>query len=200
MILSNYHFRNSQTWFRMSFPIIGICILVQFFCCVCVFFTKVKILMEERNTHDGNRITRPCLNNDLDPEASKNTAQLNVRDFTGSNNGMQMNRRVNKRNAHTNPENTSDPIIFPSYLVNNVAHNKILTEVYHILFITLAASIKSLAMSVKRNLSIETLEENSVTVLCFLDLAPMFLLSIVLPIAIHLGNPEIRKYMKSLFL
>ena len=183
----------------VSFPLILISILVQVFCSVRVFCTKVKILMEERNTHDGSRSVRPSLNSDLDSKASKNIAQLNVPDTTGAKNRMQMKKRVNKGHTCTNPENASDRPRLPSYLINNVANNKILTEVYHMLLITLAASICCSAFMVKRNLSIKTLEEHSRILLCFLDLGPVILMAIILPISLHLRNPEIRKYIRSLF-
>ena len=199
MIKSNYTFRNTQTWFQVSFLVHLISILVQVLCSISVFCTKVKILMEERNTLDSSRSVRPSLNSDLVSEASNNITHLNARDLTAATNKMQMKKRGNKGNAPKNPEHASDRTTLPSYLINNVANNKILTEVYHMLLITLAASICCSAFMVKRNLSIKTLEEHSRILLCFLDLGPVILMAIILPMSLHLRNPEIRKYIRSLF-
>ena len=194
--LSNYDYRNTQFWYKGT--TIGMPILVQVFCSVCILCAKVNILIKEKISHDWNRSASLCLDNNLYSEASKSIGKSNVRDLTTTNNRMEMKKRLNKKNAHTNAKITSDLTTLPIYLINNVAHNKILTEVYHILFITLAASIANASLRVQSNLTIATLEENSRILLCFLDLAPLVLLAIILPIAIHLGNPEIRKYIKSL--
>ena len=193
--LSNYDYRNIQFWYKGT--TIGITILVQVFCSVCILCAKVNILIKEKISHDGNTSASLCLEKNLKSEAPKGIEKSNVRNLTTTNR-MEMKKRGNKVSTHTNAENTSDRITLPRYLKNNLAHNKILTEVYHILIIAFGASIHFSSFRIKRNLSIESLEENSRVLLYFLDLAPEVLIAITLPIAIHLGNSEIRKYIKSL--
>ena len=84
--------------------------------------------------------------------------------------------------------------------LNNSPHNKILIEVFQICFITIVIAMSLTVVRVKNDL----MSSNGVNGytrkwLCFLDLAPRILVSIILPLAIHIRNPEIRKYIKGVF-
>ena len=84
--------------------------------------------------------------------------------------------------------------------LNTVAYNKLLVEVYHIAFLTLALAIGLATECVKKDLRKKNVEEYPVLLLYVLDLSPRILVSLVLPIWVHLRNPEIQKYIKSTFI
>ena len=84
--------------------------------------------------------------------------------------------------------------------LNNVVYNKLILEVYHIAFLTLAITVTLVVVGVKRNLRNNvSVEEYSHTILCFLDLTPRILFSIILPMTIYARNPEMQAYIKGLF-
>ena len=87
--------------------------------------------------------------------------------------------------------------------LNTYAYNKVLIEVYQIAFITLAIAISLATLRVKQRLLTEgigIIEDYPKPLLCFLDIAAQFLISIILPLAIHIHNGEILKYIKGHFL
>ena len=87
--------------------------------------------------------------------------------------------------------------------LNTHAYNKVLIEVYQMTFITFAIAISLTTLRVKQRLlkdGIGFLEEYPKPLLCFLDIAAQFLVSIILPLTIHIHNPEILKYIKAHFL
>ena len=87
--------------------------------------------------------------------------------------------------------------------LNTYAYNKILIEVYQITFITFSIAISLASLRVKQRLleeGIGIIEDYPKPLLCFLDIAAQFLVSIILPLTIHIHNREILKYMKGHFL
>ena len=87
--------------------------------------------------------------------------------------------------------------------LNTYAYNKVLIEVYQIAFITLAIAISLATLRVKQRLlkeGIGIVEDYPKPLLCFLDMAAQFLVSIILPLTIHIHNREILKYIKAHFL
>ena len=84
--------------------------------------------------------------------------------------------------------------------LNNSPYNKILVEVYLVGFIMLAIAIHLAGVAVKKNLNDgERVHNYSRKFLWLLDLAPRILSSIILPVVIHIRNPEIKKHFKGLF-
>ena len=85
--------------------------------------------------------------------------------------------------------------------LNNVVYNKSILEVYHIAFLTFAIAVTLVGVVVKRNLrnNVSNVEEYSHTILCFLDLTPRILFSIILPMTIYVWNPEMQTYIRGLF-
>ena len=87
--------------------------------------------------------------------------------------------------------------------LNTYAYNKVLIEVYQMTFITFAITISLTALRVKQRLLTEgigVIEDYPKPLLCFLDIAPQFLVSIILPLTIHIHNGEILRYIKGHFL
>ena len=87
--------------------------------------------------------------------------------------------------------------------LNTYAYNKVLIEVYQMTFITLAIAISLATLLVKQRLlkeGIGIIEDYPKPLLCFLDIAAQFLVSIILPLTIHIHNREILKYIKAHFL
>ena len=87
--------------------------------------------------------------------------------------------------------------------LNTYAYNKVLIEVYQIIFIIFSIAISLAALRVKQRLleeGIGIIEDYPKPLLCFLDMASQFLVSIILPLTIHIHNREILKYIKGHFL
>ena len=87
--------------------------------------------------------------------------------------------------------------------LNTHAYNKVLIEVYQMTFITFAIAISLTTLRVKQWLlkeGIGILEEYPKPLLCFLDIAAQLLVSIILPLTIHIHKREILKYIKAHFL
>ena len=87
--------------------------------------------------------------------------------------------------------------------LNTYAYNKVLIEIYQITFITFSIAISLAALRVKQRLleeGIGIIEDYPKPLLCFLDIASQFLVSIILPLTIHIHNREILKYIKGHFL
>ena len=127
-----------------------------------------------------------------------NTNYDNINSFEMGN----PNQRVKKLDSRNNEEHIQRADPASSSMdngLNIVVYNKILVENYMIAFCTLAFIISFLALSFKTNLDIDEIQNCSRIYLYFLDLSPRTLNSIVLPVTIHLRNPEIRKYIRGLF-
>ena len=86
--------------------------------------------------------------------------------------------------------------------LNTYAYNKVLIEVYQITFITFSIAVSLAALRVKQRLleeGIGILEDYPKPLLCFLDIAPQFLVSIILPLTIHIHSREVLEYIKGHF-
>ena len=147
--------------------------------------------MEEKNLQHDNASARINPTNDVDKD------QPPARDLSIKENGMRMKKFTNKRIGTTDVHIATNE--YQSGLLNTAAYNKILIEVYQIVFFILAITIVLTRAVVRTNLKIDELGEHSRLILCFLDLAPRFLVSILLPLTIHACNPEIKIYVKGFF-
>ena len=164
-------------------------VLVQVFCIVSIAYIKVKYLLEERKRMEDNASGRIDPTNDVDKDSSPAVRNLNFRP-----NAMRVKELTNNDLKSTLVQRKSDEN--NSVLLNTTAYNKILVEVYQLAFFTIAMPIVLASAVVKGNLRINGVGEHSHILLCFLDLAPRILVSIVLPITVHACNPEIRRYIK----
>ena len=112
------------------------------------------------------------------------------------------NERVQNLDGRNNEEHRQGTGPESPYMENGlniVVYNKILVENYMIAFCTLAFIISFLAHMVKTSLDIDEIQKYSRLYLYFLDLSPRTLTSIVLPVTIHVRNPEIQKYIRGIF-
>ena len=113
------------------------------------------------------------------------------------------NERVQNLDSRNNEEHRQGTGPESPYMENGlniVVYNKILVENYMIAFCTLAFIISLYsAFTVKTNLDIDEIQKYSRLYLYFLDLSPRTLTSIVLPVTIHVRNPEIQKYIRGVF-
>ena len=122
-----------------------------------------------------------------------------------NNNSFEMGNRnegVQKLDGRNNEDQRQETEAASPYMehgLNIVVYNKILVENYMIAFCTLAFIISFLALIVKTNLDIDEIQKYSRLYLYFLDLSPRTLTSIVLPVTIHIRNPEIYKYIRGVF-
>ena len=166
--------------------------LVQVFCIISIAWTKVKYHLEERKRKHDNASGRINPTNDVEKDSSPAVSNLQIRQ-----NVMRMKKLTDNDIKSNVAQRKSDEN--NTGLLNTAAYNKILVEVYQIAFLTLALTIRIASSFVKRNLRADGLEEHSHILLCFLDLSPRILVSIVLPFTIHARNPEIRMYIKRSF-
>ena len=113
------------------------------------------------------------------------------------------NERVQNLDSRNNEEHRQGTEPASHYMENGlniVVYNKILVENYMIAFCTLAFIISLYpAFTVKTHLDIDEIQKYSRLYLYFLDLSPRTLTSIVLPVTIHVRNPEIQKYIRGIF-
>ena len=167
-----------------------VCFLVQITCILSITYIKVKYFLEEKSLN-SKRTVHPIghIDKNLPPES----------DLRRRENRLEITRRnendisPNNRQLHTS---RNEQIV----TINNTPYNKILIEVFQIGFFMLAIAMNLTVIAVKKNLNKgKSVHEYSQALLCFLDLAPRILVSIVLPLAIHIRNPEIRKYIKDIF-
>ena len=117
-------------------------------------------------------------------------------DMGNRNEGVQ---KLDRRNNEEHRQETEAASPYMENGLNIVVYNKILVENYMIAFCTLACIISFLALIVKTNLDIDEIQKYSRLYLYFLDLSPRTLTSIVLPVTIHIRNPEIHKYIRGVF-
>ena len=83
--------------------------------------------------------------------------------------------------------------------LNTAAYNKIIVDVYHMSFITASIVLNLLCLYVKRDTRMNGVGGYPYLLLYFVDLAARILLSVVLPAAVHIHNPEIKKYVRQIF-
>ena len=178
--------------------IAGVAVLVQVFCISCIIFTKVRHILKDRGHQYGNGSRRVSPISDVDCEVSSNTEQPNTRDSVRRKNTKQM-KRIGIDGNENNPVESVLGEKKSRKFLNTTTYNKVLFEIYHLIFIIMAISIRVSVFFVKNNLNITELLEYSPILLSFLDVAPNIFLCIVLPIAIHVCNSEILKYIKRIF-
>ena len=165
--------------------------MVQIFCVLSIAFVKIKYFTIERNQQHFNASRR------IHPMEDERKTAPNITKPTHSKDTVELRVRCKKNND--NNETQHPPNEQKSINLNTVAYNKVLVEVYQIAFLTLALAIGLATEYVKRDLRIKKAEEYPLLMLYFLDLLPRILVSLVLPICVHLCNPEIQKYIKRLF-
>jgi hypothetical protein len=170
-----------------------VCFLVQIICILSITYIKVKYFLEEKKRKSliSKRTLPPIFHMDtnLSPELDLRRRENRLETVLRNGNVI----RANNLQQHAS---LNEHIV----TLNNSPYNKILIEVFQIGFVLLAMAINLTAFVVKKNLNNgESVYGYSQTLLCFLDLAPRILLSIVLPLAIHIRNPEIQKYTKGIF-
>ena len=167
-------------------------------CMGIVAYYRVKYMLQETNQPHGNARARLNANNNAVSRVKNNKEDVNASQLNLGQNDIPMKRFNNIQITTTTPENRSQLIAAP-YILNNNVYNKILVEVNQIILIILCLTIKVASGVVKRSLTLTTVEEYSRILLFFLDLSPAILMSIVLPVAIHVRNPEILGYVKGCF-
>ena len=176
----------------MTFTIL-FCVLVQIALLFIILAFKLKHCILEKRHRYRNAVTRVSPMFLTDNNQYENSSSFEM---------AYQNKPAQKSNSRNNEEHRqrTEPAS-PSLEngLNIVVYNKILVENYMIAFCTLSFIISFLALSFKTNLDIDEIQNCSRIYLYFLDLSPRTLNSIILPVTIHLRNPEIRKYIRGLF-
>ena len=170
-----------------------VCFLVQIICILSIFYEKVKYFLDEKKLKclDFKRQKHPIdhIDENLSPDLELRKRQNQIETSMKNEN----EKRATDRQPHAF---RGDSIV----ILNNSPYNKILIDVFLIVFALSAIAINLIGVVVKKNLDDgESVYKYSKTLLCFLDLAPRILFSIVLPFSIHIRNPEILKHTKSMF-
>ena len=179
---------NYETAFTIVF-----CVLVQVVLLMIILAFKLRHFMLEKRHHYVHAVARVSPIFLVD-----NTNYDNINSFEMGN----PNQRVKKLDSRNNEEHIQGADPASSSMdngLNIVVYNKILVENYMIAFCTLAFIISFLAHMVKTSLDIDEIPKYSRFYLYFLDLSPRTLTSIVLPVTIHVRNPEIQKYIRGIF-
>ena len=168
-----------------------VCFLVQITCILSITYIKVKYFLEEKSLK-SKRTVHPIghIDKNLSPESDLRRRENRLKSTRRNENDISPNNL--QLHASRNEQIVT---------LNNSPYNKILFEVFQIWFLMLAIAINLTATVVKKNLNNGgSVHEYSQAILCFLDLAPRFLLSIVLPLVIHIRNPEIQKHIKGIII
>ena len=166
---------------------------MQFFCMGCITYVKWKYNAEEANEPHRNASSRlnntTAGNRDVGIERQKTTSAVSELRV----NNLEANRIEGNKNAVE--QRLSKSTSYPR-LGNNVVYNKILFEVYHMLFLTVAIILHTTSQYVKMGLDPLSITDIPRIVLYALDIGPTMLASVVLPFLIYLSHPEIQNYIK----
>ena len=179
---------NYETAFTIIF-----CVLVQVVLLLIILAFKLRHFMLEKRHNYRHAVTRvsPMFLVDNAHYDDSNSFEMGNR-----------NERVQNLDSRNNEEHRQGTEPASPYIENGfniVVYNKILVENYMIAFCTLAFIISFVALIVKTNLDIDEIQKYSRLYLYFLDLSPRTLTSIVLPVTIHIRNPEIHRYIRGVF-
>ena len=146
------------------------CLLVQMFCHLSIAWTRGKYILEEKKRQ---RVNQHAVN---------------------------LSNRIEAMDMNIHNNNSQPAVGNILVRLNTAAHNKTLLEVYHISFLTFAIAVNLASLIVKKTLKNNGIvEDYSHALLCFLDLTPRILLSVILPMMICARNPEMQTYYGGLF-
>lgn len=169
---------------------------MQLFCIICIAFCKWKYHVEEINQQHNGASFR--LNNTIagNPDAVNERQQPTSFILELRVNDLETNRKDGNRNVIAQRQPSLN--CYPGF-GNNVVYNKIIFEVYHMVFIVAAIILNLTSQYVNKSLNPVSMKDIPIIVLWLLDIGPAILLSVVLPFMIHLSYPEIRSYIKGCF-
>ena len=187
-----FNYRNHSVNYQMTVTIL-FCVLVQIVLLLIILAFKLKHCILEKRHRYRNAVTR------VSPTSLTDNKQYENRNSFEMANQNKTAQKSNSRNTEEHRKRTEPASPSLENGLNIIVYNKILVENYMIAFCTLTFIISFLALSFKTNLDIDEIQNCSRIYLYFLDLSPRTLNSIILPVTIHLRNPEIRKYIRGLF-
>ena len=170
-----------------------VCFCLQAVSILSITYIKVKYFLDERKRKRlySKNAVHPIGHIDKDLSPGLDIGKREKRLDTNMRNEIEIRANIRQHHASWNEQ------IVP---INNYPYNKILIEVFQMAFVMTSIAITLTVVAVKKNLNDgERVHQYSQAFLCFLDLAPRILLSIILPLAIHIRNPEIQKYIKGIF-
>ena len=179
-------------------PISAICFLVQIACLSSILYTKVRCAIEDKKRQRSNTLGQ------LGPSGTDEEARGQESEQTRTRRGKQS--REGARNGVNDIEMDAANNSFRTTNGNKVvrlntsAHNKIFLDVSQFFFLVLIVAVTITCVAVNRQFKGDfKMGGYSRVLLCFLDLAPRISMSVLLPVAVYVSNPEIQNYIRGLF-